>query len=89
MATHPNWVNIVGSKTEADGGYAGDLLELAFIHLAKARDLGQLTDEMVGEVYAGTINSTFQLALNVDEVFAATAREDLKASLAKLQSGRL
>ncbi len=54
------WSSIVGQKTLEDGGYAGDLLALAMVHLARARDNSQLTDELVGEVYAGTINAAFQ-----------------------------
>ena len=51
------WKNIIGEKTADNGGYVGDLLELALVHLQKARDNNQLSESRVGEVYAGTINA--------------------------------
>lgn len=67
MAVVPvDWTNVVGQKTLADGGMAGDVLELAFAHLVKARDENQITESLLGEVYASTISVAFSTAINFE-----------------------
>ena len=61
-----SWEKIVGDKTVDNGGYAGDLLKLSLAHLADSRDSSQLTDEQVGEVYASTINTSINAAINYE-----------------------
>ena len=58
-----NWIDVVGASTLEDGGYVGDLLDIALAHLGKSRDAGQLTDELAGEVYASTINAAMVQAI--------------------------
>jgi len=60
------WSNIIGNKTLEDGGYAGDLLEVAMLHLVKAKEDGTLTEGQVGEIYAVTISAVFQQAIGYE-----------------------
>lgn len=61
-----DWTKIVGLRTIEDGGYAGDLMELALAHLSGARDRNQLTDDQVGEVYASVINTAINAAISYE-----------------------
>ena len=66
MAEDIVWSNIVGNKTIEDGGYAGDLLEVAMLHLNKAKEDGTLTEAQVGEIYAMTIASVFNQGIGYE-----------------------
>jgi hypothetical protein len=72
MTVPIDWTKIVGAKTTDDGGYAGDLMELALAHLSGARDRNQLTDDQVGEVYASVINTAINAAIGYELKVAAT-----------------
>ena len=61
-----NFDNVVGTGTILDGGYAGRLIALTLLHLGEARDSGQITDGMVGEVYATTLSSSISQAIQFE-----------------------
>ena len=77
-----SWSNVVGAKTLVDGGYAGDLLELTLVHLQEARDNNQLTEALVGEVYASTIATALNAAINF-ELQKEIAAEQLLTNVAQ------
>lgn len=73
-----DWTNVVGQKTLADGGRAGDLLQLVLIHLQHVRDENQITDGLLGEIYASTIASAINSAINFElQSYTADAQEAL------------
>ena len=84
-----DWTKVVGSKTVEDGGYVGDLLKLALAHLTEVRDENQLTEEQVGEVYAATISTAINAAINYElqlpQVTATVESTEAQTSLTQEQ----
>lgn len=58
------WEDIVGEKTLENGGYFGDLMQVARLHLEDALEKGRLTAGEVGAVYAAMIQSSAQQSIN-------------------------
>ena len=58
-----NWDNLVGSKTIETGGYVGDLMAVARVHIKDALDKNEITQEQAGEIYTAMIPSAFQTGL--------------------------
>ena len=58
-----NWDNLIGSKTIAAGGYVGDLMAVARVHIKDALDKNEITQEQAGEIYTAMIPSAFQTGL--------------------------
>jgi len=76
------WSDIIGSKSLQDGGYVGDLLELTLTHLERVRDSGQITDQILGTVYASAIGNALQEGI----AFASSkAQKEAEASGASVQ----
>jgi len=58
-----NWQNLVGDKTLLAGGYIGDLMAVARVHIEDAVEKGDITQGKAGEVYSAMIPSAFQTGL--------------------------
>lgn len=63
MAAGINWDNLVGSKTINSGGYVGDLMEVARVHIKDAVTKNEITQAQAGEIYTAMIPSAFQTGL--------------------------
>jgi len=79
-----DWDNVVGKCTLEDGGYVGDLLSIARLHLADAKKLGQLTNQEVGQVYAAVIPAAFKDGIGYIKV--ASDIEIANETVAKTQA---
>lgn len=66
------WSNIVGDKTVASGGYAGDLLKVTLAHIQEARDNNQITESDLGGIYTaaitGALNTATTFELEVEKI---------------------
>lgn len=63
MAEIVDWSKVIGDKTLEDGGYVGDLMAVARVHLADAKSKGELTVSEVGESYVAMIPGAFEHAI--------------------------
>ena len=57
------WDDIVGKKSLEDGGYVGDMLEVARKHIEDAKLKNQITQAQAGELYSTMIPAAFSNAL--------------------------
>lgn len=55
-----DWTKVIGSKTIDNGGYVGDLLEVATVHIDKVVNSGRLTKDAAGQVYASMVQNAIQ-----------------------------
>ena len=62
MSTTIDWATLTGSKTLADGGYAGDLMAVARAHIDDAIKTGRLTQKDAGQVYSSMIPAAISSA---------------------------
>ena len=62
MSTPIDWSTLTGSKTLADGGYAGDLMAIARAHIDDAIKTGRLTQKDAGQVYTSMIPAAISSA---------------------------
>ena len=58
------WSDVVGTGTLADGGRVGDLMKLAFAHVANEMDENRLTQAEAGQVYSAMVPAAFQHAIS-------------------------
>ena len=88
-----NWSDIVGESTIENGGYVGDLLKLARLHVSEALADGELTQQEAGTIYTNMIPSAFQhgtnfaLSKQVQEAQADKLDFDKKQNLFGTQLG--
>jgi len=83
----PNWENIVGDKTLENGGYVGDLLTIARLHLEGAKEKGELREEDAGTAYSQIIIDAMKDAIAFETTVPKTSFEMcfLRAQIAKLE----
>ena len=62
MSTAIDWSTLTGSKTLANGGYAGDLMAVARAHIDDAIKTGRLTQKDAGQVYSSMIPAAISSA---------------------------
>lgn len=55
-----DWNAIIGDKTLDNGGYVGDLMEVARQHIDKSVAANRLTQDAAGQVYASMIQNSIQ-----------------------------
>ena len=54
------WDDIVGKSTLEDGGYVGDLMSVARVHIDASVKANRLRQDQAGEVYASMIQNSIQ-----------------------------
>ncbi len=64
------WDNIVGDKDLTNGGYIGDLMAIARVHIEDAKKKNEITHAEAGQVYAAMIPAAFQEGIQADRVLA-------------------
>lgn len=64
MAVVIDWGLIVGNKTVDDGGYVGDLMNLAKVHIDKSVTDNRITKAQAGEVYVTMISAAITGGIN-------------------------
>ena len=55
-----DWTKIVGTSTVEDGGYVGDLLQVARAHIDASVASNRLTQNQAGQVYATMVDSAIK-----------------------------
>jgi len=78
------WSDIVGDKTITAGGFMGDLLTIARVHVDKAVDDNRLTQTQAGEIYTAMIPAAMQEAVRfvLDEKLKEAQITDTAANTA-------
>ncbi len=71
----PDWNAIVGDGTLENGGYAGDMLSLARVHLEDAKDRGELREEDAGVAYGSAIMESMKSAITFELGFPKSQLE--------------
>lgn len=63
------WSDVVGDGTLANGGYVGDLMEVARAHIDESVRLNRLKQDEAGQVYASMIENAIQTGIKyaIDE----------------------
>jgi len=92
LSASEKWDRIVGDKTLEDGGYVGDLMIIARLHIEEAKGNGELTSAEAGEVYSAMIPAAFsngmkfgmegelvdaKIELEQDKLLTAAANRDV------------
>jgi len=74
-----DWKKIVGKKTIKDGGYVGDMMTVARIHINDAKRIGNITQSEAGAIYTNMISAAFQYAVQY-AMGEAAAEENAKGA---------
>ncbi len=61
-----DWSNVVGDKTISDGGFFGDLLQVARVHLEDAKTRGELREQDAGVAYGTAIMESMKEAIRFE-----------------------
>ncbi len=63
------WTDVVGDGTLENGGYVGDLMEVARAHIDESVRLNRLKQDEAGQVYASMIQNAIQTGVKyaIDE----------------------
>lgn len=81
-----DWNNVVGNKSLIDGGYYGDLLEIARAHIEDSKNNGELTEAEAGNVYATAIIESMKSAIAFE---LGESKTDLELCFLRAQIDKL